>query len=137
MIVLNSFICYATDAFSVIFKLNNFFIRCTLLFADSFSYIPNKAFIRFAVVFSFTTLCATDLNRVNLITPRTCLSRSAHSSAFILSSFFSLKEANAISSHRDNLQSSNTQSLCYQTFLFHTPFLLPLPLLPLKPNPRL
>ena len=77
----------ATDAFSTIFILNSFFIKCTLLFADGFSYIPDKAFIRSAVVFSFTTLCATNLDRVNLITPSTCLSRRAYSSAFIASSF--------------------------------------------------
>ena len=87
MIILNSFRCYATEAFSAIFKLNNFFIRCTLLFADGLSYMPDKASIRFVVVFSFTTLCATDLDRVNLITPSTCLSRRAYSSAFIASSF--------------------------------------------------
>ena len=80
--VLNSFRCCAIDAFSAIFKLNSFFIRCTLLFADGFSYIPDKAFIRSAVVFSFTTLCVTDLDRINLITPSTCLLRRAHSSAF-------------------------------------------------------
>ena len=39
------------------------------------------------MVFSFTTLCATDLDRVNLITPSTCLSRRAHSSAIIVSGF--------------------------------------------------
>ena len=87
VIVLNSFRCCATEAFSAIFKLNNFFIRCTLLFADGFSYILDKAFIRFAVVFSFTTLCATNLDRVNPITPSTCLSRRAYSSAFIASGF--------------------------------------------------
>ena len=138
MIVLNSFRCYATNAFSTIFKLNSFFIKCTLLFANGFSYIPDKAFIRFVVVFSFTTLCAIDLDRVNLINSSTYLSRRAHSSSFIASGL-SLKEANAISSHRDNLQStsSNIQSQCHQTFLFQMSFLLPLPLLPLKPNPRL
>ena len=87
VIVLNLFRCYATEAFSAIFKLNNFFIRCILLFADGFSYIPDKAFIRSVVVFSFTTLCVTDLDRVNLITPSTCLSRRAHYSAFIASGF--------------------------------------------------
>ena len=87
VIVLNPFRCCATDAFSTIFKLNSFFIRCTLLFADDFSYIPDKAFIRSAVVFSFTTLCATDLDKVNLITHSTCLSRRAHSSSFIASGF--------------------------------------------------
>ena len=87
VIVLNSFRCCATDALSAIFKLNSFFIRCTLLFADSFSYIPDKAFIRSTVVFSFTTLCATNLNRVNLITPSTCLSRRTYSSSFIIASF--------------------------------------------------
>ena len=87
VIVLNSFRCCATETFSAIFKLKNFFIRCTLLFVDSFSYMPDKAFIKSAVVFSFTTLCATDLDRVNLITPSTCLSRRAHSSAFTASGF--------------------------------------------------
>ena len=87
VIVLNPFRCYATNAFSAIFKLNSFFIICTLLFANGFSYIPNRAFIRSAMVFSFTTLCATNLNRVNLITPSTCLSKRAHSSSFIASGF--------------------------------------------------
>ena len=87
VIVLNSFKCCATNAFYAIFKLNSFFIRCTLLFSDGFSYIPDKAFIKSAVVFSSTTLCVTDLDRVSLITPSTCLSRRAHSSAFIASGF--------------------------------------------------
>ena len=87
VIVLNSFRCYVIDAFSAIFKLNSFFIRCILLFADGFSYIPDKASIKFAVVFSFTTLCATDLDKVNLIIPSTCLSRRAHSSSFIALGF--------------------------------------------------
>jgi flagellar biosynthesis component FlhA len=37
------------------------------LLADDFSHIPDKATIRPTVVFSFTTLCATNLNNKNLI----------------------------------------------------------------------
>ena len=78
VMVLNSFRCYAIDTF---------FIKCTLLFASGFSYIPDKIFIKSAVVFSFMTLCATDLDRVNLITPSTYLSRRVHSSSFIVAGF--------------------------------------------------
>lgn len=46
-----------------------FFIRCTLLFANSFSYIPNKADMRFVVVLSFITVCSTNLDRVSQIIP--------------------------------------------------------------------
>ena len=131
--MLNSFKCCAIDAFSAIFRLNSFFIKCTLLFADGFSYIPDKAFIRSAVVFSFTTSCATDLDRVNLITPSSPF-LSLHSLRF-----FPLEAVDATSSHKGNprFASSKIQSLCHRPFLLQTPFLLPLPLLTLKPNPRL
>lgn len=46
-----------------------FFIRCTLLFANSFSYIPNKADMRFVVVLSFIKVCSTNLDRVSQIIP--------------------------------------------------------------------
>ena len=88
VIVLNLFRCFATAAPSAIFKLNNFFIRCTLLLADGFSYMLDKAVMKPTVVVSFTTLCATDIDRVNLITPSTCLSRRVHSASSILSGFF-------------------------------------------------
>ena len=88
VIVLNSFRYYAIGVSSTFFELNNFFIRCTLLLADGFSYMLGKPFITSIVVFSFITLCATNLNRVNRITPSTCLSRRFHHSSFIVSSFF-------------------------------------------------
>jgi hypothetical protein len=56
-----------------------------LLLADDFSYILDKAAIRPAVVISFTTLCAIDLDSVSRITPSTCLSSKAQSLAFMLS----------------------------------------------------
>ena len=87
VIVLNSFRCCSIDVFFAIFRLNSFFIKYTLLFAKGFSYILEKAFIRSVVVFSFTTLCATNLDRVNLITSSTCLPRRAHSSTFIVRFF--------------------------------------------------
>jgi hypothetical protein len=36
--------------------LNNFFINCTLLFANDFLYIPDRASINLAVDFSFIML---------------------------------------------------------------------------------
>jgi len=45
-----------TEVPSVIFKLNNFFIKCTLLFVEGFSYIPEKASINLVVDLSFVTL---------------------------------------------------------------------------------
>ena len=47
----------------------------------------DKAFIRSIVLFSFTTLHATDLDKVNRITHSTYLSRRFHSSSFIVSNF--------------------------------------------------
>ena len=88
VIVLNSFRCCAPGVPSAFFRLNNFFIRCTLLLVNGFSYMLDKTFIKFTVVFSFTTLCATNLDRVNEITPSACLSRRFQSSSFIFSSFF-------------------------------------------------
>ena len=88
VIVLNSFKCWATRKPSTFFRLNNFFITCTFLLANGLSYMPDKAFIISTVVFSFPTLCAIDLDRVNQITLGTCLSRRFHSSSSILSGFF-------------------------------------------------
>ena len=132
MIVLNLFRCCAIGVPFVFFRLNNFFIKYTLLFADGFSYMLEKAFIKSTMVFSFTILCTIDLGRINRITLNTCLSRRFQSSSFIVSSFVP-KEADAIFSHRDNLQSapSNTQSLFLQTSQFLKPCLLLWPLLPL------
>ena len=45
-------------------------------------------FIKSIVVFSFTTLCATDLNKVNRLPPSTYLSRRLNSSSFIVFGFF-------------------------------------------------
>ena len=119
MIVLNSFRCFATTTPSAIFKLNNFFIRCFLLLADGFSYMLEKVVIRPTVVVSFTTLCTNNLDKVNLITPSTCLSRRAYSASSIYQ-VSSPEEVGVISSDRDNLQSasSNTQSLYHQTSQF-------------------
>jgi hypothetical protein len=57
--------CYVTEVLSVIFKLNNFFIKCTLLFADGFLYIPDRASINLVVDFSFIMLYATFLDKDN------------------------------------------------------------------------
>ena len=90
-IVLSSFKCCAIGVPFAFFRLNNFFIRCTLLLANDFLYIPDKVFIKSTMVFSFTTLCATDLDKVNRITPNTYLSRRFHSSSFIVLGFFPKK----------------------------------------------
>ena len=92
VIVLNSFRCYTTRVSSAFFWLNNFFIRCTLLLTDNFSYMLDKAFIRSVVVFSLMSSCATNLDRVYRITLSTCLSRRLHSLSFIVSSFFSKRD---------------------------------------------
>ena len=68
VIILNSFICCTTRVPYALFKLNNFFIRCTFLLIDNFLYMPDKIFIKFIVVFSSTTLYETNLDRVNWIT---------------------------------------------------------------------
>ena len=47
----------------------------------------DKAFIKSTVVFSFTTLCTTNLDRINRITPNTYLSIRFQSSSFIVSDF--------------------------------------------------
>ena len=78
-----------------------------ILLANNFSYMPGKAFIRSIVVFSLTTLCKTDLNRINRITLNICLPRRFQSSSFIVLCFFS-KKGDATSSHGDNLQYSKS-----------------------------
>ncbi len=87
------------------------------------------------MVFSFTTLSVTDLDKVNRITLSTYLSRRAQSPSNIFS--ISLpREVYATASHWGNplFASSNTQNQCCQTFRFLTPFNLLLWSLPLKPK---
>ncbi|KAE8693889.1 Metalloendoproteinase 1 [Hibiscus syriacus] len=88
VIVLSSFRCCAIDAPSVIRKLNNRLIKCTLFEADGFSYILERAAIRPAVVFSFAMLKATLRDNVSQIAPRACLSIRAQSSFFMPSGCF-------------------------------------------------
>ncbi|KAE8704043.1 Methylcrotonyl-CoA carboxylase alpha chai isoform 1 [Hibiscus syriacus] len=78
----------AIDVSSVIRKLNNRLIKCTLFEADGFSYILERAAIRLAVVFSFAMLKATLRDNVSRITPRACLSRRVQSSFFMPSGCF-------------------------------------------------
>ncbi|KAE8726587.1 hypothetical protein F3Y22_tig00006613pilonHSYRG00076 [Hibiscus syriacus] len=88
VILLSSFRCCAIDAHSVIRKLNNRLIKCTLFEADGFPYILERATIRPDVVFSFAMLKATLRDNVSRITPRACLSRRAQSSFFMSSGCF-------------------------------------------------
>jgi hypothetical protein len=71
--------------------------------------------IRPAVIFSFITLFATNLDGVSRITPNTCLSSRAQSLAFTVSSFSPKRGKYIVSSYTDNLQSasSTTQNLCH------------------------
>ena len=58
------------DPVSDICKLNNLRIKYTLFIADSFSYMFDSAFNRPDVVFSFTMLNATFLDKINRINPK-------------------------------------------------------------------
>lgn len=58
---------------------------------DNFSYMLEKFVIRSFMVFSFTVLCATNFDKVNQITPSTCVSRRVHYLSFIVTNFFPRK----------------------------------------------
>jgi len=113
---------------------NNFFIRCTLLLANNFLYIPDKASIRPTVAFCFTMLCATNLDSVTGKLPAPVdQTRSIRHSRYC--KVAPPEETYVISSYIDNLQSasSNIQNMCHQTFRFLS-FILFLSSLPLKPK---
>lgn len=105
VVVLNSFKCWTIDVPPTIFRLKSFFIGFTMLFAYNFSYIPDKATIKVAVVFSLITLCATNLDRVNQITPKPVYLTSSSQHLPCCSAFFPTKRSK-VSSHKDNPQSA-------------------------------
>lgn len=94
--VLNSLMWAATNAPSIIHKLNNYPIKCTLFEANGFLYILERVDIRPTVVFSFTMLKTTLRDNVSQITLSVCLSSKAHSSSLIDIGFY-LKKSKCLS----------------------------------------
>ena len=89
MVILNSFRCCTKGTFYQL-QIEQLY-QMHLVVVDNFSYMLEKFVIRSFMVFSFTVLCATNFDKVNQITPSTCLSRRVHSSSFIVTNFFPRK----------------------------------------------
>ena len=70
-----------------LFQIEQLLHQIHLIVSQWLLYMLDKAFIRSIVLFSFTTLYATDLDKVNRITRSTYLSKRFHSSSFIVSDF--------------------------------------------------
>lgn len=129
MVILNSFRCCTKGTF---YQLQIEQLYCMHhVVVDNFSNMLEKSAIRSSMLFSFTALCATNFDKVNQITPSTCLSRRVHSSSFIVTNFFPRKgKCNFFPSSICIIQNPK---YVWSNFLILDAFFLLLPLLPLKP----
>ena len=130
--------CSTTEPSSGILRLNNFFMRYTLLFAKGFSYIYiyAKACIIPIFIFYFATLwVAIFFDSVKWIILKTWLSKRFQSSAFIPSGFEPKGKCSFLLKKKSSIYIRNRHRLNHQTWWFSVSSLLDLPLFS-KPNLR-